>query len=283
MKNKNLTLAVILIAICTVLILAILFIPKIVNKNKMEKLAEKYMETGNYSEAIDIYNKLIEKTNDDEYVDKLEKGKKLLNSTENFNEGKKEFEKGNYEKSVLKLKEVSKDDTKNYKNAGKLIEDIKTIYIEKISKSVENNKTFDTESQIAEYVKIFGNDENIKALKEKVDLNIEEEKKKKEKEELDAKKEQLEKMEKELENKKKEKKSEKNNEITSGNYVVSDKANIYSIPDSKSKAITWVSKGATVDIYESEEYNGELWIKGRITSIVTNNSYVAWIRGEDIN
>lgn len=283
-KSKNILIAVVAIVFCIILILGILFIPKINEKNKLEKMAAKYMEIGNYEEAIKAYNKLIDKTNDDKYIDKVELGKKLLNSEEKFVEGEREFSKGNYEKAVSNLKEVLKEDKKNYENSQNVIEEIKSTFNNDISESISNEKFDDAESKISKYIKIFGEDENIKTYLANIEKAKNDEKEAKEKEELASAKEELEKARKELEERNKTPVTAPNpkNTDTSGNYVVTDKAYIYSSPGS-SKSITWVSKGATVDIQDSTTHNGELWYEGRVTSIVTGNSYVAWIKASDVN
>lgn len=254
----------------------------------MEKTARKYAELGEYDDAIDTYNKLILKSDNDKYIDEISKVKKLKQSYESFLNGKKQYDNGNYAKAASLLEEVVKDDEENYSKAKKILDSISVEYTAAIEASLEDMNFEEAESKLTEHSKIFNDEEMVTAYKKKIEdskkSQKEEEEKQKEQEELALAKDELEKLKNQV------KENNNRNNTTyiysnSGfvNYVTSDKANIRSGPSINSSVITYVSRGSTVQIYETVQDVGRTWCHAIITSSVTGNSYDGWISSRNLD
>ena len=287
-KNKNILIGIVLIGVIILLLLGIIFGQRIYKISKMEKTARKYAELGEYDDAIDAYNKLILKSDNDKYIDEISRIKKLKQSFESFTDGKKQYDNGNYPKAASLLEEVLKDDEENYNKAKKMLDSISVEYTAAIEASLEDMNFEEAESKLGEHSKIFNDQEMVAAYKKKIEdskkAQKEEEEKQKEQEELALAKDELEK----LKNQVKENNTRNNTTYiysNSGfvNYVTSDKANIRSGPSIDSPVITYVSRGSTVQIYETIQDVGRTWCHAIITSSVTGNSYDGWISSRNLD
>lgn len=251
----------------------------------MEKTAEKYIEIGDYENAITTYNKLILKKDDVEYIEKLDLAKKLKKSDESFQEGEKQYKNSNYSKAILSYSEVIEKDKDNYKAAKDRIKSIKEIYISEIDSTIEDLDFEKAESKLAEYKDVL-DEETIVSYKEKIAKNKEEEEKEqqeqKEKEELALAKAELEELMKEAARISKQNLAA-NPDYRSVYYVTSNKANIRSGPSINSSIITYVSQGSSVYIYDIVEDIGRTWCRAIITSSVTGNSYDGWISSRNLD
>lgn len=251
----------------------------------MEKTAEKYIEIGDYENAIATYNKLILKRDDVEYIEKLDLAKKLKKSDESFQEGEKQYKNSNYSKAILSYSEVLEEDKDNYKAAKDRIKSIKEIYISEIESTIEDLDFENAESKLAEYKDIL-DEETVLTYKEKITKNKEEEEKvqeeQKEKEELALAKAELEELMKEVTRISKQNLAA-NPDYRNLYYVTSNKANIRSGPSINASIITYVSKGSSVYIYDTVEDIGRTWCRAIITSSVTGNSYDGWISSRNLD
>ncbi len=287
-KNKNILIGIVLILLSILILFGIIFGQRIYKISKMEKTAKKYAELGEYDDAINAYNKLILKSDNDKYIDELSKVKKLKQSFESFSDGKKQYDNGNYAKAASLLEGVLKEDEENYSKSKKILDSINVEYTAAIEASLEDMNFEQAESKLAEHSKIFNDEEMVTAYKKKIEdskkSQKEEEEKQKEQEELALAKDELEK----LKNQVKENNSRNNTTYiysNSGyvNYVTSNKANIRSGPSINSSVITYVSKGSTVQIYETVQDVGRTWCHAIITSSVTGNSYDGWISSRNLD
>lgn len=284
-NNKKIIIGIVLIAVIIVGIIAFVFGQKHFKISKMEKTAEKYIEIGDYENAIATYNKLILKRDDVEYIEKLDLAKKLKKSDESFQEGEKQYKNSNYSKAILSYSEVLEEDKDNYKAAKDRIKSIKEIYISEIESTIEDLDFENAESKLAEYKDIL-DEETVLTYKEKITKNKEEEEKvqeeQKEKEELALAKAELEELMKEVTRISKQNLAA-NPDYRNLYYVTSNKANIRSGPSINASIITYVSKGSSVYIYDTVEDIGRTWCRAIITSSVTGNSYDGWISSRNLD
>ncbi|MBD5643967.1 tetratricopeptide repeat protein [Clostridium botulinum] len=169
---------IILFTILFFALIAAITIPIMNNELKFSKLvteANVCFDSKNYKKAAELYDDALSLSpmfKDIKSVRKnLSKAKILNESSNNFNEGMDSFKNKNYESAMYLFSKIPKEDTQNYKEAIKKIEESKPLLtkhmIEKANKEASNNEFGNALSFIDQGLKNDPNNKELISLKNK--------------------------------------------------------------------------------------------------------------------
>lgn len=277
----------------------------------MQDRAIKLMAAGKYEEAYDLYEKIALKTGTQEDSDLREKAYDLINSDNMFNEGTEKLSDGDYMGAIKAFSLVSKDDSRNYKTAQKLLSDASEKIFNDARSYADDLEFNDALKVLKEYIDIVEDNSEAVSVYDEILLEKEEYKKG-----IDRKKRDRE-REKELErekilSKEMEKNSEENDEeleevkidVQKKQYdntttpfmdemanklrnkthtVQSYEANVRKGPSMDSKSIKTIKKGSTIKVYDTiTDGNKRVWCRGTITT-TDGETIEGWISNRNLD
>lgn len=138
--------------------------------NKLVNSANKYMDSGNYHQAIAVFNEALKYKEDPNVKRSITLAETLLVSQKYYEEGIKEMENKDYGKAIDSFKKVLKEDAKRYESAQKRIaECIKayiTLNLKNASEAAKNNNYEEANKYLDEVLKVDKENAEAKKLKE---------------------------------------------------------------------------------------------------------------------
>lgn len=112
--------------------------------------ANSYMAIGDYQQAIDIFNKVID--NKPEVKESLEKAKKLQLSKESYKKGSDYIAEGNFLEALKCFKTVLPEDSVNFSDSQNLIADIEKVILNRAKNLVDSGKKHEALDLINNYL-----------------------------------------------------------------------------------------------------------------------------------
>lgn len=143
--------------------------------NKLINNANKYMDSGNYDQAIAMFNEALKYKNDSNVKRSVILAESLLSSQKSYEQAAREMENKDYLKAIEDFKKVVKEDSKRYEEAQKKIEECKKAYIAlnimNASDAAKNNKYDEANKYLEDILKLDSENAEAKKLKDTY-LNI---------------------------------------------------------------------------------------------------------------
>ena len=142
--------------------------------NNLLTSANKNMDSGYYSKAIDLYTQSLKYKNDENVKKSINTAKKLDKMDGYYKQGIKLMNSKKYLEAIEQFNKVNNDDKKMYSNAKNKIKDCKSDYISQtmqLANDAYKNKNYDSaNSDINEILKIDANNSDANNLKNLIAL-----------------------------------------------------------------------------------------------------------------
>lgn len=242
--------------------------------NKMEKEAIEYTENEDYNSAISVYTRLESKSGKSKYKQKKKEMELLSEEYDNYTQGVKKIEDGQYIPAVKKFVKIDRKESIYYDKSRKELEKIENNIVDEAQKSIDEGNTYLATSILNDYLRVVGPNEKLENLVKLASGEV-------------LTTEPTEKNEKDKD-KDKDKKKDKsditddlpedvNNWVGLTTTVKVDSAYIKNEPSLDAPAITSIGYGGTITIEKTHDDGGRIWCYGTITSAKTDESFQAWI------
>lgn len=240
--------------------------------NKMEKEAIEYTENEDYNSAISVYTRLESKSGKSKYKQKKKEMELLSEEYDNYTQGVKKIEDGQYIPAVKKFVKIDRKESIYYDKSRKELEKIENNIVDEAQKSIDEGNTYLATSILNDYLRVVGPNEKLENLVKLASGEV-------------LTTEPTEKNEKDKDKDKKKEKSDitddlpqdVNNWVGLTTTVKVDSAYIKNEPSLDAPAITSIGYGGTITIEKTHDDGGRIWCYGTITSAKTDESFQAWI------
>lgn len=260
--------------------------------NQKEVKADGYVSEKKYSEAIDLYNELLEKKETEMLLDKKANAVILKNSQDAYNKGIELADAGDQEGAIRSLIEVTTNDKNYYEEAQAKITEIETVILDGARTKLAENDFGAARIIVERLLKIIPASEEGTKLSDAIDVA--------EKEYIAAAEQAAEeariaeeKRQQELEQAKAaaaEAKKAANMQSTASNlmntlqFVVIDGSNVRSGPGTSNEIIAKLPYGSYVSVYNTSiEGTTRVWCYGQMINSKTGASTYGWISNENLN
>ncbi|MGO4988338.1 MAG: SH3 domain-containing protein [Gallicola sp.] len=260
--------------------------------------ADRLFNGGEYALAQDAYQQLADKDAKPEVLRKLKESKAYSQAQSNYDNALNSIQKGQYQQALELLAAIPEEAKEIKTLANEEIGKMETAVLEFAKSSIEDMDYSSAEKVLTAYAAQDPNNEEIKKAKE--DLSAAKNKSQTAASGKENTNQALSSSQTDQSRKTAEQKAAAsqargvqdaaysqaylNGLIGLNTTVTSAKANLRSAPDINASVITYVSRGAEVYIYDIVPDGTErIWCRAVVTSIVTGNTYDAWISSRNLD
>lgn len=245
------------------------------NESKIED-AKGLALSGEYKEALKMYNEATKDKMSPENLNEIEKLKKLVASDEFYQDGKRLFDDGYYIDAAYNFKKVVQEDEKNYKEAQDKLLSIENIILDEVKSTYEKNKN-EAILLLDSYLHVVPESARASTLKREMESfdNLDVEK-------SENLRESFEKEENEKDSAEFAKKS--NELLHTYRNVATDKANLRTEPSVDSDILKVLDKGTELYILETKIEQGErIWCYVEVKNKISQENIKGWISNKTLN
>lgn len=264
---------VFIIFLSIVSIFALNIVKKERNTSKIED-ARGLALSGDYYQALEMYNSATKDKTSPEILNEMEKLKKLVASDESFQKASSYFEEGDYIDAAYNYKKVIQEDEKNYKSTQDKLLSIENIILNDVKSSYETNRT-DALLLLNSYLNVVP--ESAKAARLKREIASANK--------LNPDEDQEENFEKEEKDKDAAETAKKASDLLhTYKTVVTEKANLRVEPSVDSDIIRILEKGTELYVLETKIEQGQrIWCHVEVKNAISQGPIKGWISNKTLN
>lgn len=264
---------VFLIFLSIVSIFALNVVKKERNASKIED-ARGLALSGNYYQALEMYNSATKDKTSPEILNEMEKIKKLVASDESFQRASSYFEEGDYIDAAYNYKKVIQEDEKNYKSAQDKLLSIENIILNEVKSSYATNRT-DALLLLNSYLNVVPESAKAARLKREIESANS----------LQGDENQKENFEKEESDKDAAETAKKASDLLhTYRTVVTEKANLRVEPSVDSGLVKILEKGTELYVLETKIEQGQrIWCHVEVKNAISQDTMKGWISNKTLN
>ncbi|MDK7754572.1 MAG: SH3 domain-containing protein [Peptoniphilus harei] len=264
---------VFLIFLSIVSIFALNVVKKERNASKIED-ARGLALSGNYHQALEMYNSATKDKTSPEILNEMEKLKKLVASDESFQRASSYFEEGDYIDAAYNYKKVIQEDEKNYKSAQDKLLSIENIILNEVKSSYATNRT-DALLLLNSYLNVAPESAKAARLKREIESANS----------LQGDENQKENFEKEESDKDAAETAKKASDLLhTYRTVVTEKANLRVEPSVDSGLVKILEKGTELYVLETKIEQGQrIWCHVEVKNAISQDTMKGWISNKTLN
>lgn len=264
---------VFLIFLSIVSIFALNVVKKERNASKIED-ARGLALSGNYHQALEMYNSTTKDKTSPEILNEMEKLKKLVASDESFQRASSYFEEGDYIDAAYNYKKVIQEDEKNYKSAQDKLLSIENIILNEVKSSYATNRT-DALLLLNSYLNVVPDSAKAARLKREIESANS----------LQGDENQKENFEKEESDKDAAETAKKASDLLhTYRTVVTEKANLRVEPSVDSGLVKILEKGTELYVLETKIEQGQrIWCHVEVKNAISQDTIKGWISNKTLN
>lgn len=264
---------VFLIFLSIVSIFALNIVKKERNASKIED-ARGLALSGNYHQALEMYNSATKDKISPEILNEMEKLKKLVASDESFQRASTYFEEGDYIDAAYNYKKVIQEDEKNYKSTQDKLLSIENIILNEVKSSYATNRT-DALLLLNSYLNVAPESAKAARLKREIESANS----------LQGDENQKENFEKEESDKDAAETAKKASDLLhTYRTVVTEKANLRAEPSVDSGLVKILEKGTELYVLETKIEQGQrIWCHVEVKNAISQDTMKGWISNKTLN
>ena len=248
-------------------------VKKFRNESKIED-ARSLALSGNYHQALEMYNSATKDKTSPEILNEMEKLKKLVASDESFQRASSHLEDGDYIDAAYNYKKVIQEDEKNYKSAQDKLTSIEDTVLNEVKSSYKTNRT-DALQLLNSYLNVVP--ESAKAAKLKKEIESANS--------LQEDGNQKENFEKEESDKDAAETAKKASDLLhTYKTVVTEKANLRAEPSVDSSIVRILEKGTDLYILDTKIEQGQrIWCHVEVKNAISQDTIKGWVSNKTLN
>ena len=264
---------VFLIFLSIVSIFALNIVKKERNASKIED-ARGLALSGNYHQALEMYNSATKDKTSPEILNEMEKLKKLVASDESFQRASTYFEEGDYIDAAYNYKKVIQEDEKNYKSAQDKLLSIENTILNEVKSSYATNRT-NALLLLNSYLNVVPESAKAARLKREIESTNT----------LQGDETQEENFEKEESDKDAAETAKKASDLLhTYRTVVTEKANLRAEPSVDSNLVKILEKGTELYVLETKIEQGQrIWCHVEVKNAISQDTMKGWISNKTLN
>lgn len=271
---KKIFFTLIFIIILSILsIFTLNIVKKFRNESKIED-ARSLALSGNYHQALEMYNSATKDKTSPKILNEMEKLKKLVSSDESFQRASSHLEDGDYIDAAYNYKKVIQEDEKNYKSAQDKLTSIEDTVLNEVKSSYKTNRT-DALQLLNSYLNVVP--ESAKAAKLKKEIESANS--------LQEDGNQKENFEKEESDKDAAETAKKASDLLhTYKTVVTEKANLRAEPSVDSGLVKILEKGTELYVLETKIEQGQrIWCHVEVKNAISQDTIKGWVSNKTLN
>lgn len=271
---KKIFFTLIFIIILSILsIFTLNIVKKFRNESKIED-ARSLALSGNYHQALEMYNSATKDKTSPKILNEMEKLKKLVSSDESFQRASSHLEDGDYIDAAYNYKKVIQEDEKNYKSAQDKLTSIEDTVLNEVKSSYKTNRT-DALQLLNSYLNVVP--ESAKAAKLKKEIESANS--------LQEDGNQKENFEKEESDKDAAETAKKASDLLhTYKTVVTEKANLRAEPSVDSSIVRILEKGTELYILDTKIEQGQrIWCHVEVKNAISQDTIKGWVSNKTLN
>ncbi|WP_277218806.1 SH3 domain-containing protein [Peptoniphilus vaginalis] len=271
---KKIFFTLIFIIILSILsIFTLNIVKKFRNESKIED-ARSLALSGNYHQALEMYNSATKDKTSPKILNEMEKLKKLVASDESFQRASGYLEDGDYIDAAYNYKKVIQEDEKNYKSAQDKLTSIEDTVLNEVKSSYKTNRT-DALQLLNSYLNVVPESAKAAKLKKEIEsANC-----------LQEDGNQKENFEKEESDKDAAETAKKASDLLhTYKTVVTEKANLRAEPSVDSSIVRILEKGTELYILETKIEQGQrIWCHVEVKNAISQDTIKGWVSNKTLN
>lgn len=271
---KKIFFTLIFIIILSILsIFTLNIVKKFRNESKIED-ARSLALSGNYHQALEMYNSATKDKTSPKILNEMEKLKKLVASDESFQRASSHLEDGDYIDAAYNYKKVIQEDEKNYKSAQDKLTSIEDTVLNEVKSSYKTNRT-DALQLLNSYLNVVPESAKAAKLKKEIEsANC-----------LQEDGNQKENFEKEESDKDAAETAKKASDLLhTYKTVVTEKANLRAEPSVDSSIVRILEKGTELYILETKIEQGQrIWCHVEVKNAISQDTIKGWVSNKTLN
>lgn len=271
---KKIFFTLIFIIILSILsIFTLNIVKKFRNESKIED-ARSLALSGNYHQALEMYNSATKDKTSPKILNEMEKLKKLVASDESFQRASSYLEDGDYIDAAYNYKKVIQEDEKNYKSAQDKLTSIEDTVLNEVKSSYKTNRT-DALQLLNSYLNVVPESAKAAKLKKEIEsANC-----------LQEDGNQKENFEKEESDKDAAETAKKASDLLhTYKTVVTEKANLRAEPSVDSSIVRILEKGTELYILETKIEQGQrIWCHVEVKNAISQDTIKGWVSNKTLN
>lgn len=271
---KKIFFTLIFIIILSILsIFTLNIVKKFRNESKIED-ARSLALSGNYHQALEMYNSATKDKTSPKILNEMEKLKKLVASDESFQRASSHLEDGDYIDAAYNYKKVIQEDEKNYKSAQDKLTSIEDTVLNEVKSSYKTNRT-DALQLLNSYLNVVPESAKAAKLKKEIEsANC-----------LQEDGNQKENFEKEESDKDAAETAKKASDLLhTYKTVVTEKANLRAEPSVDSSIVRILEKETELYILETKIEQGQrIWCHVEVKNAISQDTIKGWVSNKTLN